>query len=155
MRTRLRARSRPTRPISPPRRPRWSPSTSTAGRPRWATRSPLALLSSAPPVAARPTPADPRAVGRGLLRPLPTAPLLSPLPRGGHLLAHTIGSRVDGLLEELWNAGGTDLLLTAGTAPQSRVHGALQPVQGARPLTFDDTESMVAEVLSPAQSAAF
>jgi twitching motility protein PilT len=71
------------------------------------------------------------------------------------VLAHAIGSRVDGLLEALWNAGGTDLLLTAGMAPQIRVHGDLYPVEGTRPLTGDDTESMVAEVLSPAQSAAF
>ena len=65
------------------------------------------------------------------------------------------GSRVDLLLAELWNAGGTDLLLTAGLAPQIRVHGELSPVEGTRPLTADDTESMVAELLSPAQSAAF
>jgi twitching motility protein PilT len=71
------------------------------------------------------------------------------------LLAHATGSRVDGLLDELWNAGGTDLLLTAGIPPQIRVHGDLYPVNGARALTADDTESMVAELLSPAQSAAF
>jgi twitching motility protein PilT len=71
------------------------------------------------------------------------------------LIAHTIGSRVDGLLEELWNAGGTDLLLTAGAPPKIRVHGDLHPVAGARSLTADDTESLVAELLSPAQSAAF
>jgi twitching motility protein PilT len=71
------------------------------------------------------------------------------------LLAHAIGSRVDGLLEALWQAGGTDLLLTAGMAPQIRVHGDLHSVEGTRPLTADDTESMVAEVLSPAQSAMF
>jgi twitching motility protein PilT len=71
------------------------------------------------------------------------------------LLAHTIGSRVDGLLESLWNVGGTDLLLTTGIPPQLRVHGDLYPVEGARPLTADDTESMVAELLTPSQSAAF
>jgi twitching motility protein PilT len=69
--------------------------------------------------------------------------------------APTIGSRVDGLLEELWNAGGTDLLLTTGSPPQIRVHGDLHPIHGARPLTADDAESLVAELLSPAQSAAF
>jgi twitching motility protein PilT len=71
------------------------------------------------------------------------------------LLAHTIGSRVDGLLESLWNVGGTDLLLTTGIPPQLRVQGDLYPVEGARPLTADDTESMVAELLTPSQSAAF
>jgi twitching motility protein PilT len=71
------------------------------------------------------------------------------------LLAHTIGSRVDGLLQTLWDAGGTDLLLTAGIPPQIRVHGDLYPVEGVHPLTADDTESMVAELLTPSQSAAF
>ncbi|MGY1728820.1 type IV pilus twitching motility protein PilT [Geodermatophilus sp. SYSU D01062] len=71
------------------------------------------------------------------------------------MLAHLTGSRIDGLLEELWNAGGTDLLLTAGSPPRIRVHGDLHPVHGAHPLTADDTESLVAELLTPAQSAAF
>src|SRR3954467_13405995 len=97
--------------------------------------------------------------GEGLSsEPLPSpawTKTTAPLPEEDILLAHAIGSRVDGLLEALWNAGGTDLLLTAGTAPQIRVHGDLYPVEGTRPLTADDTESMVAEVLSPAQSAAF
>src|SRR4051794_22677474 len=87
-------------------------------------------------------------------RSLPTAPRLSPT-RGGPLLAHTIGSRVDGLLEALWNAGGTDLLLTTGLPPQMRVDGDLFAVEDNRPLTADDTESVVAELLTPSQSAAF
>ncbi len=68
---------------------------------------------------------------------------------------HTIGSRVDGLLEGLWRAGGTDLLLTAGLAPQYRVHGELVPVAGAAPLSGADTEALLGEVLSPAQFSAF
>ncbi len=71
------------------------------------------------------------------------------------MLTDTTGGRIDGLLEDLWNAGGTDLLLTAGLPPQLRVHGDLRPVNGARPLTAEDTASMVAELLSPAQCAAF
>jgi twitching motility protein PilT len=62
---------------------------------------------------------------------------------------HTIGSRVDGLLDELWDAGGTDLLLTPGLPPQIRVHGDLRPVAGTAPLTAEDTEALVAEVLDP------
>ncbi|MDQ1655193.1 MAG: twitching motility protein PilT, partial [Cryptosporangiaceae bacterium] len=68
--------------------------------------------------------------------------------------AHPIGSRIDALLDALWNAGGTDLLLTAGMPPQLRVHGALTPATGHEPLTTDDTEALLAEVLSPGQSAA-
>ncbi|MDX6251673.1 MAG: twitching motility protein PilT, partial [Kribbellaceae bacterium] len=62
------------------------------------------------------------------------------------------GSRVDLLLEELWNAGGTDLLLTVGMAPQLRVHGVLRPVADRTPLTRRDTDAMLAEVLNPHRS---
>ncbi|WP_427889867.1 type IV pilus twitching motility protein PilT [Kribbella sp. GL6] len=60
------------------------------------------------------------------------------------------GSRVDLLLEELWNAGGTDLLLTAGMPPQIRVHGSLYSVTGTEKLTRDDTGSLLSEVLNEA-----
>jgi len=68
---------------------------------------------------------------------------------------HHIGSRVDGLLEALWRAGGTDLLLTAGLPPQLRVHGDLHPVPDEAELSGADTEALLAEVLSPAQFSAF
>jgi twitching motility protein PilT len=71
------------------------------------------------------------------------------------MLAHTLGSRIDALLEALWQAGGTDLLLTAGLPPQLRVHGELRPVPDHPRLTGDDTEALLAELLTPAQSAAF
>jgi twitching motility protein PilT len=63
------------------------------------------------------------------------------------------GSRVDLLLEELWNAGGTDLLLTAGMPPQLRVHGRLYSVNGLDPLTRDDTDVLLGEVLTAEQAA--
>jgi twitching motility protein PilT len=69
--------------------------------------------------------------------------------------AHPLGSRIDALLDALWQAGGTDLLLTAGLPPQLRVHGELRPVPDQPRLTGDDTESLLAELLNPAQSAAF
>ena len=71
------------------------------------------------------------------------------------MLVHALGSRIDALLEELWQAGGTDLLLTAGLPPQLRVHGELRPVPDHHRLTGDDTEALLAELLNPAQSAAF
>ena len=71
------------------------------------------------------------------------------------MLGHHIGSRVDGLLAALWQAGGTDLLLTAGLAPQFRVHGELRPVPDEPKLTGADTEALLAEVLSPSQFSAF
>ncbi|MEO7262848.1 MAG: type IV pilus twitching motility protein PilT [Jatrophihabitantaceae bacterium] len=71
------------------------------------------------------------------------------------MLGHHIGSRVDGLLDALWRAGGTDLLLTAGLPPQFRVHGELSPVPGEATLSGADTEALLAEVLSPSQFSAF
>ncbi|GAA1601378.1 type IV pilus twitching motility protein PilT [Kribbella sancticallisti] len=65
------------------------------------------------------------------------------------------GSRVDVLLEELWKAGGTDLLLTVGMPPQLRVHGDLHPVIDAAPLTHDDTDALLTELFTPAQAEAW
>jgi twitching motility protein PilT len=65
------------------------------------------------------------------------------------------GSRVDVLLEELWNAGGTDLLLTVGMPPQIRVHGDLHGVNGAKVLSHDDTDDLLSELFTPAQSDAW
>lgn len=66
-----------------------------------------------------------------------------------------IGSRIDALLEMLWRANGTELLLTAGMPPQMRVHGDLRPIPGQGPLTTSATEAVVAEVLLPEQAAAW
>ena len=68
---------------------------------------------------------------------------------------HDIGQRVDALLEALWAAGGTDLLLTVGMPPQLRLHGDLQAVAGHRALTASDTDGLLAELLNPAQAAAY
>ena len=65
------------------------------------------------------------------------------------------GSRVDVLLEELWNAGGTDLLLTVGMPPQIRVHGALHAVSGTPALRHDDTDELLTELFTPAQADAW
>ena len=65
------------------------------------------------------------------------------------------GGRVDGLLDALWQARGTDLLLTAGIPPQIRVHGDLHALQGHPVLTGADTEALLAEVLSPEQATAW
>jgi twitching motility protein PilT len=65
------------------------------------------------------------------------------------------GRRVDGLLEVLWRAGGTDLLLTAGIPPQVRVHGELRAVPQAAVLSGEDTDSLLAELLSAEQAAMY
>ena len=59
------------------------------------------------------------------------------------------------LLQHLWDARGTDLLLTAGSRPLLRVNGQLTPLESAPVLTGEDTARLVEQVLTPAQSAAF
>ncbi|MFD4916324.1 type IV pilus twitching motility protein PilT [Streptomyces virginiae] len=53
---------------------------------------------------------------------------------------------IDHLLGELWERGGSDLLLTAGSAPFLRVDGALRPVEGAA-LTEPEVDRLVTGVL--------
>ncbi|MEV6046718.1 type IV pilus twitching motility protein PilT [Streptomyces xanthochromogenes] len=53
---------------------------------------------------------------------------------------------IDHLLVELWKRGGSDLLLTTGSAPFLRVDGALRPVEGA-PLTEPEVDRLVTGVL--------
>jgi twitching motility protein PilT len=66
--------------------------------------------------------------------------------------ARAVGSRVDALLNLLWEAGGTDLLFTAGMPPQMRVDGSLQAVFGHGVLTGADTDAILAEVLTDEQA---
>jgi twitching motility protein PilT len=66
-----------------------------------------------------------------------------------------IGSRVDGLLDALWQARGTDLLLTAGLPPQLRVHGDLAAAPGHPVLTGEDTRALLAELLTDDQARAW
>ncbi|WP_328314358.1 type IV pilus twitching motility protein PilT [Streptomyces sp. NBC_00442] len=55
-------------------------------------------------------------------------------------------ANIDHLLDELWRRGGSDLLLTAGSAPFLRVDGALRAVEGA-PLTEPEADRLVTGVL--------
>jgi twitching motility protein PilT len=64
-----------------------------------------------------------------------------------------IGPGIDGLLEAVWRAGGTDLLLSVGAPPQMRVHGDLTPVPGLTPLSGRDTDELLAELLTDEQAA--
>ncbi|TWG96437.1 twitching motility protein PilT [Nocardioides sp. J9] len=68
---------------------------------------------------------------------------------------HRIGDRIDQLLAALWEVRGTDLMLTVGLPPMIRVDGTLRPVPGQAPLGVDDTNSLLAEVLTPEQAAAW
>ncbi|GAA1839043.1 type IV pilus twitching motility protein PilT [Luedemannella flava] len=64
-----------------------------------------------------------------------------------------VGSRVDAMLEAVWRAGGTDLLLTAGQAPQQRVHGELTGIWGYPALTAEETDGLLLELLTPSEAA--
>jgi twitching motility protein PilT len=66
-----------------------------------------------------------------------------------------IGSRVDGLLDALWQARGTDLLLTTGLPPLLRVHGDLTAIPGHPVLTGEDTGALLAELLTDDQAGAW
>jgi twitching motility protein PilT len=64
------------------------------------------------------------------------------------LESRAVGDRADHLLDALWRAGGTDLLLTVGRPPQIRLHGELMAVRDQPPLSDFDTELLLAEILS-------
>jgi twitching motility protein PilT len=63
------------------------------------------------------------------------------------------GGRTDVLFDALWQARGSDLLLTAGIPPQIRIDGHLRPVSGQSVLTAADTEKLLAELLTEEQMA--
>lgn len=59
------------------------------------------------------------------------------------------------LLQELIEAGGSDLHLTTNAPPQIRVDGALRPLGGYRPLTGEDTRHLAYSILSETQRTYF
>src|SRR6476661_1171632 len=65
------------------------------------------------------------------------------------------GLRADDLLEQLWESKGTDLLLTPGVSPMIRVDGDLSRMEGYGPLDGADTERLMRELMSKAQSEMF
>ncbi|HEX2577890.1 MAG TPA: PilT/PilU family type 4a pilus ATPase [Aquihabitans sp.] len=56
---------------------------------------------------------------------------------------------IEALVQQLWDRGGTDIHLTAGSPPQFRVDGELLPVEGAAPLAPDDTRRIIEAMLPP------
>src|SRR5262249_59367473 len=65
------------------------------------------------------------------------------------------GSSIGALVDIVWRAGGTDLLLSAGMTPQMRVHGELTAVPGYPSVTGYDTNALLAELLTPAEMDAW
>src|SRR3974377_144299 len=55
----------------------------------------------------------------------------------------------------LWEQGGSDLLLTGGSAPRLRVDGRLRPIEGAGPMTGEEVDNIVRSLLDPSQIKIF
>ena len=62
---------------------------------------------------------------------------------------------IDSLISTLWQARGTDLLLTAGASPLIRVDGDLHPVRDTPVLTGEDTAQAADFLLSDRQREQF
>jgi twitching motility protein PilT len=58
-------------------------------------------------------------------------------------------TEIDVWLEELWEARGTDLLLTSGAPPLIRVDGDMHPVAGGEMFTPISVERVVKQVIGP------
>lgn len=58
-------------------------------------------------------------------------------------------------LQLLWEQGGSDLLITGGSAPRVRVDGKLRPVEGATSLSAAEVDKLVDGLLDPAQRQVF
>ena len=58
-------------------------------------------------------------------------------------------AEIDSWLEELWDARGTDLLLTSGAPPLIRVDGEMRPVTGGELFTPISVERVVKNVVGP------
>ncbi len=58
-------------------------------------------------------------------------------------------------LKELWDKGGSDLLLSGGSAPRIRVDGRLEPIQGAGVLLGVEIDQLGQGLLEPTQKLTF
>jgi twitching motility protein PilT len=62
---------------------------------------------------------------------------------------------IDPWLQQLWDQGGSDLLLSGGSAPRIRVDGKLRPLEGAPVLTGDQIDEIAHPLLTPGQIEVF
>ena len=58
-------------------------------------------------------------------------------------------------LQMLWDQGGSDLLLTGGSAPRLRVDGRLRPIEGGQPLSATEVDKIVRSLLDEPQRKTF
>jgi twitching motility protein PilT len=64
-------------------------------------------------------------------------------------------TKIDPLLQTLWDLGGSDLLLAGGSAPRIRVDGKLRPVDGAPVLTGEQVDEIAQPLLTAGQQMVF
>src|ERR1700677_175785 len=62
---------------------------------------------------------------------------------------------IDPWLQQLWDQGGSDLLLSGGSAPRIRVDGKLRPLEGAPVLTGEQINDIAFPLLTPGQLEVF
>lgn len=62
---------------------------------------------------------------------------------------------IDQFLEILWQKGGSDLLLTTGSAPRIRVDGALRPIENTATMTSAVMEAIANDILSDEHQETF
>jgi twitching motility protein PilT len=62
---------------------------------------------------------------------------------------------IDPWLQQLWDQGGSDLLLSGGSAPRIRVDGQLRPLEGAPILTGPQIDDIAHPLLTPGQIEIF
>jgi twitching motility protein PilT len=70
-------------------------------------------------------------------------------------VTHSVSGDLDRFLHSVWEAGGTDLLLTASSPPLLRVDGALQPLPGEPVLEAYQTEQLITGLLGEEVSKRF
>jgi twitching motility protein PilT len=64
-------------------------------------------------------------------------------------------SALEPWLQNLWDKGGSDLLLSGGSAPRIRVDGKLIPIEGAPVLTGEQIDEIAQPLLTSGQQAIF
>jgi twitching motility protein PilT len=64
-------------------------------------------------------------------------------------------STINPWIQQLWDRGGTDLLLSGDSAPRIRVDGKLQPLEGAPVLTGPQIDEIALPLLTPGQLEIF
>ncbi|HXZ82222.1 MAG TPA: type IV pilus twitching motility protein PilT [Acidimicrobiales bacterium] len=70
-------------------------------------------------------------------------------------MANVDSSAIDPWLQLLWDHKGSDLLMSAGSAPRLRLDGALVPIQGVPDLTPSQIRDVIGALLLPVQLEAF